>query len=64
MVEGGESYVFYIQFNWCVNSFEDDIVKRVLMEEGQWLSWNREIKIAQKVTKMGSIIGHRMDYNR
>ena len=28
-----------------------------------WLSWDRENYISPKVTKMGSIIGHRIDYN-
>ena len=29
----------------------------------KWLSWDRENYIFQKVTKMGSIIGQKVDYN-
>ena len=29
----------------------------------KWLSWDRENYISPKLTKMGSKIGHRMDYN-
>ena len=29
----------------------------------KWLSWDRENYIFPKVTKMGSIFGHRIDHN-
>ena len=29
----------------------------------KWLCWDRKIYISSKVTKMGSIIGHKIDYN-
>ena len=39
------------------------LVKR-LYKERQLLSWDRENYIFLKVTNMGSIFGHRLDYNR
>ena len=49
-----------INFNQssCVNSLQDELV-----DHRKLLSWDHENYIFPKVTKMGSIFGHRIDYN-
>ena len=62
-----KSKVFFIQFikKW-VNSFFDDLFKgliRQIHKQKVTKLGSRKLHIYPKVTKMGSIIGHRIDYN-
>ena len=51
--------VYSIKFNQCVNSFQSDLVKRLKQKVNKL---DRKNYIFPKVTKMGSIFGHRIDF--
>ena len=56
--KNGKSF-YSIKFNQCVNSFQSDLVKRLKQKVTKLDSKNY---IFPKVTKMGSIFGHRIDF--
>ena len=56
--KNGKSF-YSIKFNQCVNSFQSDLVKRLKQKVTKQ---DRKNYIFPKVTKMGSIFGHRIDF--
>ena len=52
--------MFFIKKKTVSIQFLDDLFKGLIR---QMHSWDRENYIFQKVTKMGSIIGQKIDYN-
>ena len=60
---------YLINFNQssCVNSLQDEVDQKHMPLDRyiyrKLLSWDHEDYIFSKVTKMGSIFGHRIDYN-
>ena len=60
------SNVFFSQLKKWVNSFQDDLFKgliRQIHKQKVTKLGSRKLHICPKVTKMGSKIGHRIDYN-
>ena len=61
-----KSKVFFIQFKKQVNSLQDDLFEGLIRQIHKYKVTKlglRKLHICPKVTKMGSIIGHRIDYN-
>ena len=58
--------MFFIQFKKWVSSFWDDpfkgLIRKIYRLKVTKLG-SRKLHICPKVTKTGSIIGHRIDYN-
>ena len=54
---------YIIEFIQCVNSLQNDLVERLFNAQTEVTKLGSRKVIFPKVTKMGSIFGHRIDYD-